>query len=244
MKIKNQYVLDAPLHFLQTLPTGYCGTAVAAPPVRVRPLKMGRSSGWTREDNQRTKDDYLELHRSVIGECLRVVGPTGVLFYHFQYETSSRLEMDLRHDILRGFPFRQAIIWNHNARNFSPRRRYPNRLPNNYGMIFIFSGPRWSIPEEYRAEAMYWGDVWDIELDYRHDPWVSASHDRGQRRPYSFPDELADRLVALGSDMVVEPFAATGSTALAAIRAGRDWLACDENPEYLEAFKMRSRMRF
>ena len=54
--------------------------------------------------------------------------------------------------------------------------------------------------------------------------------------------ELADRCVALGSGMLVDPFAGTGSTVLAAIRAGRDWLACGSNPSYLEAFEMRRSM--
>ena len=57
-----------------------------------------------------------------------------------------------------------------------------------------------------------------------------------------FWDELADQCVAFGSGMVVDSFAVTGSTALAAIRARRDWLACDYDPAYLESFKIRCDM--
>ena len=242
MEIKNRYVLGDPLDFLAELPDGYCGTAVTASPIREKPSIIGRSSGWTGNDERKAEGEYVELQRSVIKECLRVVGPTGVLLYHYRYEISSRRGMDLRHNLISDFPLRQAIIWNHQMRRFIPGGRHLNRVPNNYGMIFIFSGPRWSIPKESKAAAMAWGDVWDIKPDHGDDLWVSMSHRRGQRHPYSFPAELADRCVALGSGMVVDPFAATGSTALAAIRAGRDWLACDSDPACLEAFQMRLAM--
>lgn len=238
---KGQYVLDDPVRFLSALPDGYCGTAVTAPPVRRRPFVIGRSSGWTLKDEERAQDEYVYLQRRVIEECLRVVGPEGVLLYHHRYEVSTRRGMDSRHDIIGGLPLRQIIIWNHQLRLFLPGRRQVNRVPNNYGVIFVFSGPRWSIPEESRRKAMGWGDVWNIKPDPGEDLWDPASR-RGQRRAYSLPGELADRCIAFGSGTVVDPFAASGAVALAAIRAGRDWLACDTDPSYFDAFETRRAM--
>ena len=240
--LKSQYVFQNVVDFLAGLPDGYCGTAVTSPPTREVPSILGRSSGWTMKNEWTAEQEYVDLQRRVITECLRVVGPTGVLFYHQMYTASSRRRINLRHEIIRDFPLRQAIIWNHQMRRFIPGGRHFNRLPNNYGMIFIFSGPRWSIPKESRAAAMRWGDLWNIKPDSMDELWDNKSGRLTRLHPPALPVELADRCIALGSGMVLNPFAGTGSVPLAAIRAGRDWLACDSDPAYLDAFQMRRSM--
>ena len=237
--LKNQYVLQDVVDFLAGLPDGYCSTAVTSPPMREAPSILGRSSGWTMMDERTAEQEYVDLQRRVIAECLRIVGPAGVLLYHQMYNTSSRRRINLRHEIIRDFPLRQAIIWNHQMRRFIPGGRNFNRLPNNYGMIFVFSGPRWSIPMESRGAAMRWGDLWDVRPDSMDELWDNPSGRRTRLQPPALPIELADRCIALGSGMVLNPFAGTGSVPLAAIRAGRDWLACDSDPAHLDAFQMR-----
>lgn len=239
--IRNQFVLADALSFLAELPDGYCGTAVTAPPIRRRPAIIGRHSGWTRDDERKAEDEYVSTQRRVIEECLRVVGPTGVLLYHQLYEISSRQGTDTRQKIIAGFPLRQIVIWNHKMRWGSAPGGRRDMLPNNYGMIYIFAGPRWRIPPESMAPAMTWGDVWDILPD-PHDLFF-GNPIYGRDHPYSYVSaELVDRCVALGSGMVVDPQAGTGSMVLAAIRAGRDWLACDTDPSCLDSFEMRRSM--
>ena len=239
---KNEYFYQDPLDFLRELPTGYCGTAVTAPPTRMMPAIIGRRGSWTEMDEQRAEDEYVELQRSVIQECLRVVGPTGVLLYHYGYDISSRREISWRPEIFRDFPLRQVIIWNHQMRRYTSGGRHFNRLPNNYRTIFVFSGPRWSIPEESRAAAMGWGDLWDIKPDQSDLFWGDTTARRTGPHPSAFPDELADRCIALGTGMVLNPFAGTGAVVMAALRAGRDWLACDTDLGHLDAFEMRHSM--
>lgn len=241
--IKNQYVLADAVSFLAELPSGYCGTAVTSPPVRRRPAVIGRYRGWTVDDEQMAEDKYVWAQRRVIEESLRVVGPAGVLFYHQWYEIASPLGIDTRQKVIEGFPLRQVVIWNHRMRWLFPRGRRRDRLPNSYGVIYVFAGPRWEIPRKSMAAAMAWGDVWDIELDTRDDFGGGPFYGRSREQPYSYvPAELADRCVALGSGMVVDPQAGTGSTVLAAVRAGRDWLACGTDPSYAETFRMRLSM--
>lgn len=71
----------------------------------------------------------------------------------------------------------------------------------------------------------------------RHSPLSARKLDH--RYEASHPAILADRCVALGTGMVLEPQAGTKSTALAAVRAGRDWLACGTAPANMETFELR-----
>ena len=67
-----------------------------------------------------------------------------------------------------------------------------------------------------------------------------ASTREGHPAPY--PPELAERLVKLFSfagDMVLDPFAGTGSTTLAAIMSGRNSIANEIEPTYVEIARRR-----
>lgn len=62
-----------------------------------------------------------------------------------------------------------------------------------------------------------------------------ASLQNGHPAPY--PVELAERLIRMYSfagDCVLDPFSGSGSTALAALRAGRSSISVEIEPEYLE----------
>ena len=246
--LRNQYVIKDAQDFLAELPSGCCPTVVTSPPLRDVPSFSISPRNWTtgratEEALEEARLDYLEKQRGVISECLRVAGPTGIVLYHHRFEVSTRRELDTRYALADGFPLRQIIIWNHHTRGFIQRTPRKNRLPTTYSVIFMFSGPHWSIPAKSLTAAMAWGDSWDIRPDPEHDLLETSSSRRNNRRHrFSFPDELADRCVALGTGTVLDPHAGSGATALAAIRAGRDWLACDSEAAYLQVFEMRRAM--
>lgn len=61
--------------------------------------------------------------------------------------------------------------------------------------------------------------------------------------PAPFPSELAERLVRMFSfagDTVLDPFAGSGSTAVAAIRAGRNSISVEVEEEYLNSATRRA----
>lgn len=60
--------------------------------------------------------------------------------------------------------------------------------------------------------------------------------------PAPFPVHLAERLIRLFSfagDTVLDPFAGTGSTSIAAMNTGRNSIACEVEPKYLAIAKTR-----
>ena len=82
----------------------------------------------------------MGLQRQIIEQCLRIIGPTGVLLYNYGYDITSRRRINLRHDILTGFPSATADHLAPPDAAVHPRGALFNRLPNNYGVICVFSG--------------------------------------------------------------------------------------------------------
>ena len=61
--------------------------------------------------------------------------------------------------------------------------------------------------------------------------------------PAPFPSELAERLIRMFSfagDTILDPFAGSGSTAVAAIRTGRNSISVEIEEEYLNAATRRA----
>ena len=103
-------------------------------------------------------------------------------------------------------------------------------------------------PGGYRTTTMIQKALSILQRD-EMDAWMRPvwSDIRGaslqQGHPAPFPAELAERLVRMFSfagDTVLDPFAGSGSTAVAAIRAGRNSISVDIEEEYLNAATRRS----
>jgi len=62
--------------------------------------------------------------------------------------------------------------------------------------------------------------------------------------PAPFPEELPYRLIQLYSfkdDVVLDPFVGSGTTCLAVLKTGRNYVGYDNNPEYVKLAEDRIR---
>ena len=226
---QDKYFRKDALGFLKGLPDGYCQTIVTCP--------------FFSADYRRKLDvgSYISWQRAVIEECIRVAGAEGLVLYQDRMLSEvAHQRGEVNYELVAGMPLKQMIVVNHRGVVYPDKRsgnKRPRRdlIPRHHTEIFMFSGTKWSIPDEVAESVSSWGDVWEMDPSWR---W---SHDGAPLDQWvSFPEELADRCIALGKGIVLDPFAAAGEIPLAAIRAGRNWLACDVRPHLIETFKMRS----
>jgi hypothetical protein len=220
------YVSDA-MEFLTRLPDGACTTVVASPPEY-----EAWAPGSERRDidaaQEPSYEDYVSWQRSVLAECVRVAGNRGVVFYHHKFRFTGR-RLDIGSALVEDFPLNRVIVWDHGRMRHMQGDRERGQVSHIYDAIFMFTGRYWTIPRDSAEEAPGWGDVWDVKK-FRHEVMGFSS---------AVPYEVAYRCVALGEGVVLDPFAGSGTTLLAAIRARRPWLACDINPECRESFAQR-----
>jgi DNA modification methylase len=104
-------------------------------------------------------------------------------------------------------------------RALSPRKRAEQGLPSN-GSIF---------KEEFMSATK---DVWEI-------PAESATR---VGHPAPFPVALPKRLIDLYTyydDLVLDPYMGAGSTAIAAVRSGRNYVGCETEESYIDVSNER-----
>jgi modification methylase len=73
--------------------------------------------------------------------------------------------------------------------------------------------------------------------------WSDVPGASTARHPAPYPEEIASRLIRMFSfagDTVLDPFAGTGTTTVAAIRTGRNSVSVEVDPEYLELARRRA----
>lgn len=126
----------------------------------------------------------------------------------------------------QGWVWRQEIVW----RKTNPLpESVRNRCVRAHETILHFTGSSGSY---YTAEVNRGGglghDVWDIAVGTYRDRY-------GRRHPAVFPEKLVERIIAGWSrpgDVVLDPFAGSGTTPAVAASMGRNGIGIDINENW------------
>lgn len=248
---------------LSDVPTESVQLTVTSPP-----YNLGKDYD-TEFDDRVPISDWQELMEGVVTELFRVTAPDGKVCINVAASFDSDEDAPYRRVPLRnhlmeicreaGFDFVDEFVWikdqyaTHGDGALLGSYPYPANIPVNqrHEYVLVF---RKHVSEEYHArrdspevgserrEASkltreewreYAQSVWELP---RPSLSVETEH------PAVFPIELPRRLIALysfTSDLILDPFVGTGTTAVAAEQTGRDYLGIDRNESYIDTAKRR-----
>ena len=177
------------------------------------------AEGYAEHDDNMPHDQYVKWQRQCMTEMMRVLRPDGAIFYNHKWRVQSGLLQD-RADIMQGFPVRQIIIWdqgkgiNKNAGYFLPA----------YEVIYLIAKPYFKLVDR----ANEYGNIWKM------------GRENNNPHPAPFPVKLAQRCISsTPAEIVLDPFMGSGTTAVAAIRANRDWIGIEKSEEYVRMAEER-----
>lgn len=232
-KYKNQIILGDSLDVMRRLPSGSVDLIVTSPPYNLKNssgngLKDGRGGKWQKaalingyqehSDNM-PYDEYCKWQRSCLKQMYRLLKDNGAIFYNHKWRVQKGLLQD-RHEILKGFPVRQIIIWKRKGGiNFNSGYFLPT-----YEVIYMIAKPNFKLAKGSNK----WGDVWEImqEMNNPH--------------PAPFPIELTDRIISsTTAKLILDPFAGSGTTAVSAVHHNRDFILIDNSKQYCELANLR-----
>jgi len=213
------------LEIMRGWPDGFIDCIVTSPPYNLGMKKkgsfyasrQGKSDAIEYADHSDDMEsgDYVEWQKEVILEMRRIIKPDGAIFYNHKPRIDGGVYDDRRR--LIPIPIRQEIVWDRCCMvNFSGSFFAPQSE-----RIFVIAGPEW----KPRRDSVGYGDIW------RFSPEKNNPH------PAPFPLGLAKRIVESATDagdIVFDPYMGSGTTALAALSLGRNYLGTELTKEYIE----------
>jgi site-specific DNA-methyltransferase (adenine-specific) len=203
-------------------------------------------------DEDLTLDEYRGLLRSVFTETYKKLvtgGRACINLANLGRKPYIPLHSFIIQDMLEvGFLMRGEIIWN-KASSVSPSTAWGTWLsPANpilrdiHEYILIFSKEAFNRKHSPGRSGTITRDEF---LEFTKSVWTFPA-ESAQRvgHPAPFPIELPYRLIQLYTfkdEVILDPFCGSGSTCIAAIKAGRHYIGYDSNGEYVDLAERRIR---
>ena len=163
-------------------------------------------------------EEYEKWQRSIIEESLRVLKPTGSLFYN--HIDILRDHKTIHPTYVYDYPLKQTIIWD---RGSTPKIDVSYFYPITEWIFWIKKSSD-ARPYFNRKDADFQKNIW------RFNP------DKDNNHPAPFPIELPQNIIKCCSkegDVVYDPFMGSGTVAKAARDLGRHYIGSELNPDYI-----------
>jgi site-specific DNA-methyltransferase (adenine-specific) len=256
------------LAVLEALPDGVVDLAYADPPFatgttqRLVSIRTGRGDRTRRGfrgqevsweavsdlawDDAVPLDQHLDQLAARIRAIHRVLAADGSLYLHVDWRTVHHVRL-LLDEVFGAHRFLNELVWAYDYGG-RPRDRWPRKHDT---ILWYAKGDRWifdrdaidRIPylapglvgPEKAARGKLPTDVW----------WMTIVPPASAERtgyPTQKPVRLLERIVAASSrpgGLVLDPYAGSGTTGVAAARLGRRWLLADINPVAVEIARGR-----
>lgn len=173
------------------------------------------SDGYETFSDDLPTDVYEAQQREIVRAMYEALSPTGAIFYnHKPRPQAGRLVLPT--DYGDDLPLRQIIVWDRGTGiNFSSSFFLPK-----HEWIVVWARPDWRLRSKSAGGV---GDVWRIHPE---------NH---PRHPAAFPIELpATAIEATAPKLVVDPYAGSGSTLVAARAAGVRSIGIELSEKYAQ----------
>ncbi|WP_332749408.1 DNA-methyltransferase [Sphingomonas sp. RB1R13] len=217
------------LQIMREMATGSVPLIVCSPPFNIRNSSGGgfrsKSSGnWANSklpngyglnSDDHPREHYKRWLRACTTEMIRLIPDDGAIFMNLKERMQNGLR-ETPEEIIGGLPVRQRITWERAGSNNHTSGCF---LPNSE-IIYFFAGPNFEVAKECRR----FGTVWNIPQQ------------RGSPHPAPYPIELPRRCLRSAPDkrLVLDPFSGWGTTGLACIEQGRNFVGIELEKKYIQ----------
>jgi site-specific DNA-methyltransferase (adenine-specific) len=252
----NQILTGDCLRHLADLPAACVDLAFADPPFNI---------GYEYDvyDDQQSRDDYLRWTEKWLRGVQRVLRPAGSIYVAIGDEYVAELKVRL--DAL-GLTMRNWIVWHytfgvHCQRKFNRSHAHilyyvadPRRFVFNADAVRVPSARQTTYADRRANPAGKMpDDTWVLrpqederffrpEDDTWYVPRVCGTFKERTGHPCQMPEAVLERIIRVSSnpgDLVLDPFAGSGTTLATARRLGRRYLGIELSREYADAIGRR-----
>lgn len=225
------YISDC-IPVLRGLPDGSADLVIADPPYY---RMMGEFDFVFRSE-----EEYLEWCMGWVRECYRILKPTGAFYCWGSSRMIDRVSVEVLNRF--GWVKRNLIVW-----NYKTGRPAKTAYRNETELLWFYSKELHTLNlDEIRIayskgsekdkrknpKGKSCGNVWEFSR-------IMPNYKEWTGHPTQKPEKLAERILLASSkpgDLVLIPFAGSGTEIEACIRTGRNWLAAEKEEKYIQEF--------
>ena len=239
----NRIVRGDVLKVLPTWPEGCVDLVFADPPFNI-------GYEYDQYDDSRPPDEYMAWTKKWVDACLRVLKPDGTFWIAIGDEYAADVRV-----MMRGrATLRNWVIWHY---TFGQNCKYKFNRSHTHLFYFVkdpeqftfnADDPRVRVPSD--RQLKYNDKRANPKGRLPHDVWTEFPRvcgtfkEREGWHPCQMPVELLERIVLACSnpdDVVLDPFAGSGTTLVAAANHGRQWLGVELSKDYARRAERRVR---
>lgn len=241
MKTKHTLLVGDSLSLMRTMPPESIDLVITDPP-----FNIGKDYGETYDDN-RSFNEYVEWCKVWLLECLRLLKPTGSLYLFNYPENNAYLFPFLKEHMI----FKRWMTWHYPTNTGHSKTNYTR---SQHSILFFAKTQeakfnRDDVAQPYKnptdkriLERMRNGSKGRAPYDVFHFNLVKNVSKDKTAHPCQIPVPLLEIFIQASSDRgdtILDPFAGSFSTCVAAKALGRNSIGIDINPEYVEIGKKR-----
>lgn len=177
----------------------------------------GRKIAYDSFSDDMPPEEYEEWQKAVISECIRILKPSGSLFYNHKDIIYKGLIVPPKW--VYDFKVRQQIIWDRQSSCMIDPHYF---MPANEWIY-------WIVKDEKRVffdkeKSAFRTNIWRMNTDKNP-------------HPAPFPYIMAANIINCCSkegDIVYDPFMGSGTTAIASVKLGRQYIGSEISGKYVQ----------
>lgn len=225
-----ELILGDCLEVMRKMPDKSVDLVFTSPPYNLGNFSKGTMYGaatgkrleYSMHNDDMPYEDYINWQNDILKECHRIIRDDGAIFYNHKPRITNGI-YDNRRNLIP-FEIRQEIIWDTTTKvNFNGSFYVPHTE-----RIFVIAKHGWR-PNKGTAE---YGDIWRVVPD------------RTSLHPATFPLRLANKVILSASevgDTVLDCFSGSGTTGVACVQTGRNFIGIEIDPTYFAIAEKRIR---
>lgn len=234
MKNEIKILLGEAVEKLRDLKNESVDLIIADPPYNL-------NKDYGNKSDSKSFDEYLRFTKDWTKEATRILKPTGTIYVFMGFRFISYLYQILEND--NSLYFNNWICWFYTQgigkkKGFSPR--HDDILMFTKSNHFTFNLDEVRVPQKYyrsinNMRGANPGDVWE----FSH---IHYCQENRQNHPTQKPEGLIERMVLASSnanDLVLDPFAGSGTTLRVCQQLNRNCLGIELNADYVKMIENR-----
>lgn len=216
------------LEVMKTLPDECVDLIITSPPYNLgknHHTGNNKFKSYSEYNDDMPEPLYQQWQIEVLRECFRILKPTGSLFYNHKNRIKNGSQITPYEGLLKtDFVIKQEIVWQNGSQNFDKIRFYP------------------------MTERVYWlaksSHTKMHNAINHHDFFTRAEWQpvgtKGEHKR-AYPVKMCEDIIACfdGAETIFDPYMGSGTTGVAALKAGRNFIGIELDNAYFQLAQNR-----